>query len=35
MNQPYKDSQVKSLLKLIFVHSICIYQPIFEEMVIL
>lgn len=30
MNQPYKDSQVKSLLKLILVHSIRIYQPIFK-----
>jgi AraC family transcriptional activator of pobA len=30
MNQLYKDSQVKSLLKLILVHSIRIYQPIFK-----
>lgn len=30
MNQVYRDSQVKSLLKLILVHSIRIYQPIFK-----
>jgi AraC-like DNA-binding protein len=30
MNQAYRDSQVKSLLKLILVHSIRIYQPIFK-----
>lgn len=30
INQAYRDSQVKSILKLILVHSIRIYQPIFK-----